>query len=179
MKKRNSKWRVLASVALLTGLGGFGSLAASAGAAPVATSASIGFNPNLRGTVTGTPIRTNPAEEIVRFVAHGTAAPLGDFNYASNLIVHFGVDGYPLSITDGLGSFTGASSANRGDAIFFTLSGIFQPANNGTFDAVFIVTGGSGRFSGVIGSGRIAASAQLPSGMFVGAWDGTVKNPTR
>jgi hypothetical protein len=164
--------------ALVAGLAAV-AVSASAQVVPGAASAvggNVAFAPNLVGTVTRTAIPTSPPQESWRLSAVGTAAPLGAFRYQSTLRVHFGVDGQPLSITDGVGTFTGIGPDNRGDAIVFTLSGIFRPGGGGAFDAVFIVTGGSGRFAGLVGSGRIAASADLAANTFVGAWDGTLKN---
>jgi len=135
----------------------------------------ITFSPNLTGRVSRSVIPANPRLESWRLTAEGTAALLGRFKYVSNLTVHFGVDGAPLSITDGVGAFTGDASDNRGDAIFFALSGVFQRGHDGKFDAVFIVTGGNGRFAGLVGSGRIAASADQAANTFVGAWDGVTK----
>ncbi|MDQ6617880.1 MAG: hypothetical protein M3083_24825 [Actinomycetota bacterium] len=153
------------------------SVTASAAQSATPAGANINFSPNLTGRVNRSVIPANPPVESWRLTAEGTAAPLGRFNYVSNLTVHFGIDGMPLSITDGVGAFTGDAKNNSGDAIFFTLSGVFQRGGDGKFDAVFIVTGGTGRFVGLFGSGRIAASADVAHNTFVGAWDGLAKRP--
>ncbi|GEM_PF-3818270 len=155
-----------------------------------APASDVAFNPDLVGNVARVAIPVNLPVESWTLTAKGSSAPLGDFRYKSQLTVHMGLDGKPLSITDGIGAFTGVDSNGNptGDAIYFTLSGIFQPATGDNqdnqnqnvipFNAVFIVTGGSGKFTGAFGSGRIKASADVQNNTFVGAWTGTTRRPT-
>ena len=139
---------------------------------PARAQCNVGFGPNLVGEIDRSAIPANPGLESWRLTTKGSAAPLGKFHYVSELRVHFGVDGLPLSITDGVGAFTG----EHGDALFFTLSGIVQPntdAKNPTlypFEATYIITGGTGQYAYAVGSGRIVGTVDPNKGEFVGNW---------
>jgi hypothetical protein len=142
----------------------------------------VRFSPQLQGKVNVSDLMVDPQVQAWTLTTKGSASPLGDFDYKSDLRIHYGIDGELLSITDGVGAFTGKD----GDAIYFTLSGVFEPntakdRSDGqvTFDAIYIVTGGAGRFYGITGSGRIKGTADLKHHSFVGDWDGPARTLTR
>jgi hypothetical protein len=85
-----------------------------------------------------------------RTTARGEAALLGPITYLDLHTIHFGVDGRPVSFTDGVGVLTAAN----GDALFISFSGLSRAtATTAMAEGPYIVTGGSGRFAGATGSG--------------------------
>lgn len=140
------------------------------------TTSNVSFSPQLKGKVSISDLKVDPLVQAWTLTTKGSASPLGEFDYKSDFRIHYGIDGQLLAITDGLGAFTG----KNGDAIFFTVSGLFEPnsakdrseGGNVTFDAIYLVTGGTGRFAGMSGSGRIKGTADLEEHTFVGNWDG-------
>ena len=135
------------------------------------------FNPQLVGTVSVSPAGNSQQVQKWTLMAKGSQAPLGDFAYQSELVVHI-QNGLP-AFAQGHGTFTGVGTSS-GDSISFTLNLTFgsPEANNPNmipFTGTFTVTSGTGRFQGVTGSGTIPqGGANIANDTFFGNWDGFV-----
>jgi hypothetical protein len=106
----------------------------------------------------------------------GDAPLLGQFTYVDHTIVHLGVDGKPVSCTDGIGAFTAAN----GDGIFLSFSGLIHPSPKPGLllsEGIYTVTGGQGRFAGASGSGVVTMEIDPVKNMVVASWDGTISGP--
>jgi hypothetical protein len=106
----------------------------------------------------------------------GTDPLLGQFSYIDYNIARFGVQGKPVSLTDGVGAFTAAS----GDALFVTFTALDRPPV-APFDinveGAFTVTGGNGRFLGASGSGVTRITRDPVRKEITKSYDGTLAIP--
>jgi hypothetical protein len=106
----------------------------------------------------------------------GDAPLLGQFTYVDHTIVHLGVDGKPVSCTDGIGAF----SAANGDGVFLSFSGLIRPSSQAGLlhsEGVYTITGGKGRFAGAAGSGVVTMEIDPAKNMVTASWDGTISRP--
>jgi hypothetical protein len=118
-------------------------------------------------------IPISPAILSWKDVAAGDAPPLGHVSYIDHAIVHLGVDGKPVSCTDGVGAFTSAN----GDDLFITFSGLIRPTTKPDViasEGVFTATGGRGRFKGSIGSGAINMEMNVAQNTVAVSLEGTI-----
>ena len=136
----------------------------------------MAFSPLLTGTVAISPVGNSQQNQKWTLMASGTEAPLGDFNYQSDLVVHM-QNGVPAT-AEGQGVFTGTGSST-GDSISFNLKLTFgmpttSDPNTYPFTGTFSLSGGTGRFQGAHGGGAINPGGANPTaGTFFGAWDGS------
>jgi hypothetical protein len=111
-----------------------------------------------------------------RDTAAGEAPPLGHVTYVDHTTVHLGVDGKPLSCTDGVAAFTSAI----GDDLFITFSGLLRAGSTPDTiisEGAFTVTGGRGRLSGATGSGVITMEMNVAKNTATISLDGTISRP--
>ena len=140
------------------------------GASPlVFASTSLPFS----GSGSGTFVATSPT----------TVALTGTGNYEHLGLVHLG---FTSTITGSstCGGFTAMEddvfTAANGDTLLLSVHDVFCSTSTPgafTFTAVFIVTGGSGRFADASGSGNIQGTATFTSsttGTFSGSTSGTI-----
>src|SRR5947209_7940051 len=86
------------------------------------------FNPQLVGTVSVNSVGNSQQVQKWSLMANGTQAPLGDFAYQSDLVVHM-QNGLP-AFAEGHGTFTGTGTSS-GDSINFNLQLTFGSPSAG------------------------------------------------
>jgi hypothetical protein len=121
-------------------------------------------------------IPISPAILSWKDVAAGDAPPLGRVTYIDHAIVHLGVDGKPVSCTDGVGAFTSAN----GDDLFITFSGLIRPTTKSDViasEGACTITGGRGRFKGATGSGAINMEMNVAQNTVTVSLEGTISAP--
>jgi hypothetical protein len=114
------------------------------------------------------PIPLNPPAMTMKLVGGGNAVPIGKFTTLEQPTLRFGVDGAGLW-TEAVGVFT----AENGDTITYQYKGLVPLQQ-----AAFVITGGTGRFKGVTGSGTMtwADDATTP-GFLVCTFTGFMSEP--
>jgi hypothetical protein len=121
-------------------------------------------------------IPANPPIQAVRVSWSGQSDLLGPVMGVSAHTNHLGVDGLPISSTDGVGVINGAN----GDAFFITYRGLIHPPNPpGVFpyEFAFNITGGTGRFTGATGSGTLTGVTDIPHKLATDTMEGMISAP--
>jgi len=115
---------------------------------------------------------------VVTYTAKVNDSVLGSATDTGHYLLRLGVDGTPLSVTDGVYTSTGAN----GDAIHGTFSGLVRPSEKPgfvVFEGVGFVTGGRGRFVGATGHDLTRSEIELATGKGSYSWEGVISMPKR
>jgi hypothetical protein len=137
----------------------------------------VPFTFTMAGLTDSFPIPSSPPVLSWKDAASGQTPLLGgSFTYVDHAMIHLGVDGNPISCTDGVGAFT----AINGDSITVSFSGLVHPsAKAGLLESVgaYIVTCGKGRFAGAAGSGTLTMEIDPAKNLVNISWNGTISAP--
>jgi len=105
----------------------------------------------------------------MKLVGGGEAAPIGKFSTVEQPMLRMGVDGAGLW-TEAVGVFTG----QNGDSITYEYKGLIPRQ-----EAAFIITGGTGRFTGANGSGIMTWADDATPGYLVCKFVGFISEPAK
>jgi hypothetical protein len=106
----------------------------------------------------------------MKLVGGGDAAPIGKFTTIEQPMLRMGVDGNGLW-TEAVGVLTG----ENGDTITYQYKGLVPRQ-----EAAFVITGGTGRFKGATGSGRMTWADDTTSpGFLVCTFVGFISEPIK
>jgi hypothetical protein len=106
----------------------------------------------------------------------GQSDLLGPFTGIAHQLTRLKPDGTRLSITDGLGVWTGAN----GDSIFFNYVGLFGTQTTPdvrTFQKAIAITGGTGRFVGASGHAVLNGVSDLVKNVTTMTVEGMITPP--
>ena len=137
-------------------------------AGPVAAADEVPFNGSLAGTVTVTPL--DPPFASVFIEATGNATQLGRFT----LLIPHQVN-QALRVGEGTYVFTAAN----GDTVTADFTGqatLLAPGVISTAETG-IITGGTGRFAGAIGTFSAERTFFVATGTTTGSFEGTISSP--
>jgi hypothetical protein len=118
------------------------------------------------------PIPGSPLTASVHLSSTGESEFLGAFAWIDHHVARFGVDGVPTAVTG-----DDAFVASNGDAIYITFVGLLRQGGLAS-ESAFFVKGGSGRFSGAVGSGRQTAVVDPEKKEVTFTYDGLI-SPAR
>jgi hypothetical protein len=105
-------------------------------------------------------IPLNPPILSAHLTGTGEAPLLGQYTFVGHQFVRLGPNGEPVACTDGVGALTGAN----GDALFINYSGLHHPTASPDVigdNFTFTINGGTGRFAGASGSGRLTGEVKI------------------
>jgi hypothetical protein len=159
---------IVAALALLTALAPLAALAQQP------TQDRVPIKGSLTGVGDSFLIPMDPPILSSRVTATGQAELLGQkfpVTLISASYVTLGVDGIPLSITDG----HEVVSYPEGSAAFVHINGSIRPSSKAgflTMEGTWTVTGGRGMFLGASGSGTWRAEQEIATGRFTQSWEG-------
>jgi hypothetical protein len=145
-----------------------------AGVAQVADQVPLKFS--ISGAFSNYAIPVSPPILSFKDEAAGQAPPMGQVTYVDHAIVHLGVDGKPISCTDGIAAFTAAS----GDDLFISFSGLIRPGGQADVllsEGAFTIRGGNGKLKGATGSGVLRMEMNMAHNTVKISLDGTVSRP--
>jgi hypothetical protein len=127
----------------------------------------VPFNATFTVRYQSTPVPVNPPMITQVVSGAGQADLIGQITVTAQRTVQLGVDGQPLWSGANPAVFTAAN----GDAIFWVANGVVGAPG------AFIITGGQGRFAGVVGSGAVSVVTDATKGESTWTWVGKISRP--
>jgi hypothetical protein len=127
----------------------------------------VPFNATFTVRYQSTPVPVNPPIITQVVSGAGQADLIGQFTVTAQRTVQLGVEGQPLWSSGNPGVFTAAN----GDTIFWTANGVAGGPG------AFLITGGQGRFAGIVGSGAVSVVTDATKGESTWTWVGKISRP--
>jgi len=165
-----TKPRILVTLLIALGILGTGTIAIGAIAAHAARSPQVPLTGSYSGTATFTSATT------VTFSGTGTSTLLGHSTNEGHIVV----TGPDSSCPGGLANINNETLiAANGDSLMFSANDVACPVSPGVVHGTgqWVVTGGTGRFSGATGKGNIDGYGDFNQGVFSFQLIGTISTP--
>jgi hypothetical protein len=169
---------------LLEAVGAAAAAAATIGVAGPATATDpasqelLPFTATVKGPLPAPAGMTPTNPPIAHFFQSfaGDSNVMGKITYADHHPAQLGLDGKLLGVTHGVGTLT----ATNGDAVYFTYSGAARQTQTGGYcNHFFLITGGTGRFAGAVGSGYLNAEGDSAKNEGTFTFDGMIALPKK
>ena len=164
------KPRILVTMLIALGILGTGTIAIGAIVAHAASTPQVPFRGTYSGTATFTSTTT------VTFSGTGTSTLLGHSANEGHIVV----TGPDSSCPGGLANVNNETLiAANGDSLMFSANDVACPVSPGVSHGTghWVVTGGTGRFSGATGQGNIDGYGDFNQGVFSFQLTGTISTP--